>query len=67
LAQGVFGFGFTATPGTTFTAVAATNLSMGLTNCTVLGAATEISPAKFQFTDAVSTNIPQRFYHVRSQ
>jgi nitrite reductase/ring-hydroxylating ferredoxin subunit len=65
-ANGVFEFSFTATPGASFTAVAATNLSLGLTNWTVLGAITEISPGKFQFTDPDATNNPQRFYRVRS-
>jgi VCBS repeat protein/fibronectin type III domain protein len=65
-ANGVFEFGFSATPGTSFTAVAATNLSLALTNWAVLGAVTEISSGKYQFTDPDATNNPRRFYRVRS-
>jgi hypothetical protein len=39
---------------------------MPLSNWTTLGAATEVSPGQFQFTDPQATNTPQRFYRVRS-
>jgi hypothetical protein len=41
-------------------------VSLPLSNWTVLGGVTEISPGVFQFTDASATNSPQRFYDVRS-
>jgi hypothetical protein len=66
LAGGVFQFSFTGTPGTSFTAMATTNVSLASTNWTVLGAATEISPGQFQFTDQVATNHLQRFYRISS-
>ena len=65
-ANGVFEFGFTATPGASFTVVTATDLSLALTNWAVLGAVTEISSGKYQFADPDATNNPQRFYRVRS-
>ena len=66
LAGGEFQFSFTGTPGTSFTAMAATNVSLGASNWTVLGAATEISPGQFQFTYSDTTNHLQRFYRVSS-
>lgn len=52
--------------GASFTIVASTNVSLALTNWTVLGPATEISLGLFRFTDSQATNFPQRFYTVRS-
>jgi hypothetical protein len=37
-----------------------------MSNWTVLGAATVLSPGVYQFTDAQATNFPHRFYQVRS-
>jgi hypothetical protein len=45
---------------------ATTNLTVPLSNWTVLTNITEISPGRFQFADAQTTNSPQRFYRVRS-
>ena len=59
-------FTFTNTPGLGFTVLAATNPALPLSNWTVLGSATEVSPGQFQFTDPQATNTPQRFYRVRS-
>ncbi len=64
LVNGTFQFGFTNTPCASFTALAATNLALPLSNWTVLGPVTEVSPGQFQFTDAVATNGPQRYYRV---
>lgn len=55
----------TNVPGASLTALATTNLSLPLSNWTVLGAVPEISPGHFQFIDAASTNLPRRFYRVR--
>jgi hypothetical protein len=66
LAGGEFQFSFASTPGTSFTAVATTNVVLELGNWTVLGAVAEISPGQFQFTDPETTNHLQRFYRVSS-
>ena len=64
--NGTFEFGFTATPGASFTVLTPTNLSLGLTNWTALSALTEISPGKYQFTDPDMIHNPKRFYRVPS-
>ncbi|MGD0745840.1 MAG: kelch repeat-containing protein [Verrucomicrobiota bacterium] len=66
LPGGACRFGFTNTPGLGFTALATTNLALPLNNWMVLGSVTEVSPGQFQFTDLQATNIPRRFYRVRS-
>lgn len=58
--------GFTGAPRASFIALATTNLSLSLSNWTVLGTATEVSPGQFQFTDPTAPLAPQRFYRVRS-
>lgn len=65
-ANGAFQFGFTNIPGSICNVLIATNASLPLSNWTTLGAAIEISPGQFQFTDAQATNSPQRFYRVRA-
>jgi hypothetical protein len=65
-ANGVAEFDFTGTPGASFIALATTNLSVNLSNWTLLGAPTEIAPGQFQFTDPQAPSHPQRFYRVRS-
>ena len=66
LTNGAFQFAFTNTPGGTNTVLATTNLLLPLTNWTVLGTVTDITPGQFQFTDQQATNRPLRFYRVRS-
>jgi len=63
--NGALQFSFTNTPGATFTILATTNLSVPISNWTILGAAIETSPGVFQFTDSQATNDPGRFYRVR--
>ena len=63
---GAFQFSFTNVPGAAFTALAATNPSLPLSNWTVLGPVTEVSPGQFTFTDPGATSHRQRFYRVRS-
>jgi N-acetylneuraminic acid mutarotase len=65
LANGAVQFGFTNTPNSTFTVLASVNVSLPVTNWTVLGVVTETSPGQFQFTDLPATNQPQRYYRVR--
>jgi hypothetical protein len=64
--NGAFQFGFTNTPGLAFTVYGTTNLTLPFTNWTPLGAATEISPGQFQFTDQSNAS-QDRFYRVTSQ
>jgi alpha-tubulin suppressor-like RCC1 family protein len=66
LPAGAFQFSFTNTPGVGFTALASTNLSLPLTNWTVLGAVVENQPGQFQFTDTAAAANKLRFYRVRS-
>jgi hypothetical protein len=66
LPNGASQFGFTNTPGAVFTALAATNVALPLSNWTALTGVTEISSGQFQFTDTQATNYPHRFYRGRS-
>ena len=62
----VFQFGFTNTPGMSFTAFGSTNASVRLTNWIKLGSVMEFSPGQFQFTDAPGSTSWRRFYRVSS-
>jgi hypothetical protein len=64
--SGGFQFDFTNAPGGTFTVRASTNPALAITNWAALGAATEMSPGQYQFTDLQATNHAQRFYRVSS-
>ena len=66
LGNGAFQFGSSYLNGISFTALAATNLTLPTSNWTVLGPATEISPGQYQFIDRAATNFPYRFYQIRS-
>jgi DNA-binding beta-propeller fold protein YncE len=66
LNNGVFQFGFSNTPGASFTVWTATNLSTPLTNWMMLGPPVYSVPGKYQFTDPAATNDVQRFYRVSS-
>jgi len=66
LRSGAFQFGFTNVPGLSFTAFATTNVTLGSTNWTRLGAVSELGPGQFQFTDPQATNGAQCYYRVRS-
>ena len=61
-----FQFTFTSRPALGFSVLAATNPALSLSNWTVLGGVTELSPGWFQFTDMQATNSARRFYRVRS-
>jgi GH25 family lysozyme M1 (1,4-beta-N-acetylmuramidase) len=63
--SGGFQLSLTNIPGTHFTVLTSTNVSVPSTNWQVIGAASEISPGHYQFTDSQKTNFPQRFYRVR--
>jgi hypothetical protein len=66
--DGTFSFGFTNVPGNTFTILTTTNVSLALTNWTVLGSVTD-APAgsgMYTYVDAGgATNSEQRHYMVR--
>jgi hypothetical protein len=64
--NGALQFNFAHATTTTNTVLCATNITLPLSNWTVLGTATETSFGQFQFTDAQATNHPQSFYRVRS-
>lgn len=66
LGDGSFQFDFTNTPGASFMTLATTNVSLPLSNWTVLGTSTEAPPGQYQFTDLQASNRVQRFYRVRS-
>jgi len=65
LGNGAFQFTFTNNPGTTFTVLATTNLTLPLTNWINLGTLSNISPGVFQFTVQPLTN-SKEFYRVTS-
>jgi hypothetical protein len=64
LSNGNFQIRFVNTPGVSFTVLATTNVSVPLTNWTVLGTATESPLGQFQFIDSSAAS-PQRFYDER--
>ncbi len=64
--NGVFQFSFTNTPGATFTVVSTTNLSVPLSNWTVVGVPVESPAGTYQFTSQPATNVSQIFYSVLS-
>jgi len=66
LPGGTFQFGFTNTPGMSFTVYDTTNLALAFTNWTRLGTVPEPSPGRFQFTDATGAGNQARFYRVTS-
>lgn len=66
LTNGHFRLAFTNTPGFNFTVLASTNASSPVTNWTELGSVTEVFPGQFQFTDALTSTNPMRFYRARS-
>jgi outer membrane protein assembly factor BamB len=59
-------FGFTNTPGMSFTAFGTTNLSTPFARWRQLGLVPEVSPGQFQFTDSQDTTNGAFFYRVVS-
>jgi GH25 family lysozyme M1 (1,4-beta-N-acetylmuramidase) len=66
LGPGGFHFTFTNVAGTHFTVLGSTSISIPLSNWSILGAAVEGPPGKFQFTDTNATTGVRDFYRVRS-
>jgi hypothetical protein len=64
--NGTFSFSFPYAAVADFTVLTSTNLALPLTQWTVLGPATQVTPGVYQFTDPGATNSPQRFYEVVS-
>jgi hypothetical protein len=61
-----FQFAFTNALNESFSVLSTTNLSLPLSNWTVLSGVTEFPPGQYKFTDLQATNNPQRFYRIRS-
>jgi hypothetical protein len=59
-------FTFTNAPAADFTVLTATNVSLALTNWTVLGEVQQVAPGEYQFTDPLAATNLVRFYRVRS-
>jgi PKD repeat protein len=59
-------FTFTNAPAADFTVLTATNVSLALTNWTVLGEVRQVAPGQYQFTDPQAATNRARFYRVRS-
>jgi hypothetical protein len=65
LGNSSFQLNFTNTPGTSFAVLATTNISLSVTNWTLLGTTTEGVAGHFQFTDSQANASRLRFYRVR--
>jgi hypothetical protein len=65
--QGSFELSLAFVPSSALTVLASPDISVPLTNWINLGPMVEHSPGDFHFTDAQGTNMPQRFYRVRSR
>jgi hypothetical protein len=65
LSNGAFQFTFTNTNNVVFSVLASTDLSLSVSNWTVLGATTNLGGVLHGFTDSQATNFPNRFYLLR--
>jgi hypothetical protein len=65
LPNGAFQFSFT-NQGSSFTVLSATDVSLPLSNWTVVGSPSNVAPGVFQFTTSPAANDAQRFFRVRS-
>jgi hypothetical protein len=65
-ANGVLQFAFTNISSASFTILSSPNLSLPLSNWTVVGTASNTAPGQYQFTSQPTTNNSQLFYTVRS-
>ncbi len=66
LNNGAFQFGFSNNQSASYTVWTTTNLSLPLTNWTLLGPPESNGSGQYQFTDPAATNDVQRFYRVTS-
>jgi len=65
LGNGSFQFGFTNSIGASFEVLTSTNVADPLNTWLNLGAAIEVSPGLYQFSDPDATSYSQRFYSVK--
>ncbi len=65
LANQSFRLTFTNTPGTTYTVLGSSDISLSVSDWTALGTSTEVTAGHFQFTDSQATANQHRFYRVR--
>jgi hypothetical protein len=65
-APGQFAIQFAGSSNVGYTVLETTNVSLPASNWTVLGPATLLSNNLFQFSDTQATNVPLRFYRLRS-
>jgi galactose oxidase-like protein len=65
LQTGAIRFTFRDTPGVNFSVLSTTDLTLPISSWADLGAAEELSPGHYQFTDSTA-NSPQRFYGLAS-
>lgn len=64
--DGTFQFSFSNSQAASFTVLSTTNLSLPLSDWTVLGPPSNTAPGLFQFTAQTPTNNQQRYYLIRS-
>jgi hypothetical protein len=67
LTDGAFQLAFTYAPGAIATVLTSTDPALPLTGWTTVGQANEVSPGRYEFTDADATNMQSRFYRVNVQ
>lgn len=65
LPDGSFQFTFTNLPNRAFTIFGASDVAAPAVYWNALGAAIEVSPGEYQFTDPRALDVPNRFYQVR--
>ena len=66
ISNGVFNLFFTNVSGVSFSVLETTNLSIPISDWNMVGAAMEIMPGQYQFSDPQMTNTGQSFYRLRS-
>jgi len=68
LNDGMFQLSFSNLSGASFQILASTNIDLPTSNWPTIGPATETPPGSgmFEFTDSDATNLPHRYYRVRS-
>ena len=66
LSNGMFRFSFTNPTAVNFTVLASTNMTLPLSNWTVLGVVTDSPAGQYHFSEPQNTNKTPRFYRVRS-
>ncbi|MEY2427908.1 MAG: hypothetical protein QOJ40_793 [Verrucomicrobiota bacterium] len=64
--NGAFQMAFSNSIGASFTGLRSTQLALPLSNWSVLGPATEVSPGQFLFTDPQAASNARGFYRIRS-